>query len=132
MKSLHSFLNPVRKPNKKFVLSSAFVGEDGQPIEWEMRALSAAETADIMKQCDGLDGQETLSRQVAASLVYPNLRDAELVKAMAERNNGKIMEPWEILLQLITGAEYNKLVGVFSEQNQVTMDFGELVEEAKN
>ncbi len=132
MKSLNRFLNPVRKENKKFVLSSAFVEEDGTPIEWEMKALGANETLNITKEHGDEDYSEILCRQVAESIVYPNLRDAELVKAFAERNGGKIMQPHEILMEMITASEYNRLVGVFNEQNEVTMDFSKLVDEAKN
>ena len=67
MKSLNRFLNPVRKPNKKFVLSSAFVEEDGTPIEWEMRALSAKECKEISNAAEDKSGSDILAMQVAAS-----------------------------------------------------------------
>lgn len=132
MKNLNRFLNPVRKPNKKFVLSSAFVEEDGTPIEWELRALSAKECKEISDAAEDRQGSDILAMQVAASLVYPNLKDAELVNAEKEKHGGKILSPDEILIDLLDGAEYSKLVGIFNEQNSVTMDFSELVKEAKN
>lgn len=132
MKSLHRFLNPVRKENTKFVLSSAFVEDDGTPIEWEMRALGAYETQAINRENMDKETSDIVAMQVAESLVYPNLKDAELVKAFADANGGKILAPHEILLKMLTAAEYNKLVGVFNTQNEVTMNFTALVEEAKN
>lgn len=132
MKNLNRFLNPVRKPNKKFVLSSAFVEEDGTPIEWELRALSAKECKEISDAAEDRQGSDILAMQVAASLVYPNLKDAELVNAEKEKHGGKILSPDEILIDLLDGAEYSKLVGIFNEHNSVTMDFPKLVEEAKN
>ena len=36
MKNLNAFLNPKRKDNIRFVLSDAFVGDDGNPVEREM------------------------------------------------------------------------------------------------
>ena len=41
MNTLKNFLNPVRKENIKFVLSDAFVDDEGKPLQWEMRQISA-------------------------------------------------------------------------------------------
>lgn len=43
MKNLEGFLNPKRKPNLRFVLSEDFTDEDGAPLVWEMRTLTARE-----------------------------------------------------------------------------------------
>lgn len=132
MKNLKNFLHPKRRENRRFVLSDAFVDDDGQPLEWEMRQVSADEGVEIAKQTEGLTNTEVMAYYIAQSLVVPNLKDAELVKAMAEEHNGKIMKPHEILRALVTDGEFSKLIRIWNEHNQATVKFGDLVDEAKN
>lgn len=133
MKNLKNFLHPKRRENCRFVLSDAFVDDNGQPLEWEMRQVSADEGIELSKETENCsNGIEIMAYYIAQSLVVPNLKDAELVKAMAEEHNGKIMKPNEILRALVTDGEFSKLVHIWNEHNQATVKFGDLVDEAKN
>lgn len=132
MNTLKNFLHPVRKPNTKFVLSDAFVDDEGKPLEWEMRQIGAKEGVELAKETEDLSGTETLTYYIAASLVTPNLKAKEIVDDYAEKHNGKIGSPVEILLELVTDGEMAKLINIYLEHSKATTNFAELVEEAKN
>lgn len=132
MDSLKNFLHPKRKENIRFVLSDSFADEQGNPLEWEMRQIRAKEGMEISRDCEGTPDIETMAHYIAEALVMPNLKSTEIVDAMAQEHNGKIMSPAEILLELVTDGEFAKLVRIYNQHNQATMDFQELKEEAKN
>lgn len=132
MNTLKNFLHPVRKPNTKFVLSDAFVNDEGKPLEWEMRQIGAKEGVELARETEGMAAVESMLHYVAASLVVPNLKSQEIVNAFAEERNGKIMSPAEILSELVTDGELGKLIDIYSQHNRTTLNFAELVEEAKN
>jgi len=128
MKSLDSFLNPKRKPNLKIKLSSAFVDEKGNTIEWELKQLTAKEGLDI----DGDNYKEIMTAYIAESLVYPDLHDAELLKGLSEREGHKILSAKEALLALTTDPELAALIDAYNKFNDLTTDFNKKVDEAKN
>ena len=132
MDSLKNFLHPKRKENIRFVLSDSFADEQCNPLEWEMRQIRAKEGMEISRDCEGTPDIETMALYIAEALVMPNLKSTEIVDAMAQEHNGKIMSPAEILLELVTDGEFAKLVRIYNQHNQETMDFQELKEEAKN
>lgn len=132
MNTLKNFLYPVRKQNMKFILSDAFVDDEGKPLEWEMRQIGAKEGVEIARETEGMTPVESMAHYVAAALVVPNLKSKEMVDAFAEIHNGKIMNPTEILLELVTDGELGRLMDVYNQQNKTTKNFAKLVEEAKN
>ena len=123
METLKNFLHPRRKENIQFVLSDSFVDE---------RQIKAKEGMEISRDCEGAPEMETMARYIAEALVVPNLKSAEIVDAMAQEHNGKIMSPSEILLELVTDGELAKLVRIYNQHNRATLDFQTLKEEAKN
>ncbi len=132
MNTLKNFLHPVRKPNTKFVLSDAFVDDEGKPLEWEMRQIGAKEGIEIANEVEELPGMESMMHYVAAALVTPNLKAKEVVDAYAAEHNGKIGSPAEILAELITDGEFGRLMDVYTKHNKANYEFNKLVEEAKN
>lgn len=125
MKSLSSFLNPKRKPNIKFKLP-AF------EEEFEMRLLSAEEDFQIGKEMQGQGAVELITRYVAESLVVPDLHSKELLDALSEREGKKIIDSVDALKCIVNGAELSALIGVYNDFANVTVDFGEKVNEIKN
>ncbi|MBS5784087.1 MAG: hypothetical protein KID04_14590 [Clostridium sp.] len=127
-KTLMQFLHPERKPNAKFKL-----GPFGD-AEFEMRVLGADEMASISAevQSKGLKGVEALYPAVAASLVTPNLRSADLLDALSEREGRKILSPVDALKAIFTGDEVAALIGIYNDHADVTINFEEKVKEAKN
>ncbi len=132
MKSLTAFLNPKRKPNLKFILSDAFQDEKGNPILWEMRQLTAAEGMEMQKELQSKEYMDIMLAYVANSLVYPDLRDAELLKGLSQREGRSILSPTEALRVMVTDAELAKLVDEYTRFNDLTGDFSKKAEEAKN
>lgn len=128
MKSLNSFLNPKRKPNLKIKLSPDFVDEDGSVIEWELKQLSSKEGLNV----DGENYKEIMTSYIAESLVYPDLHDAELLKGLSEREGRTILSAKDALLALTNDNELAALIDAYNKYNELTIDFSEKVEEAKN
>jgi len=128
MKSLSSFLNPKRKPNLKIKLSPDFVDEKGEVIEWELKQLTSKEGLNL----DGENYKEIMTSYIAESLVYPDLHDAELLKGLSEREGRVVLSAKDALLALTNDNELAKLIEAYNHYNELTTDFNEKVEEAKN
>lgn len=140
MSSLNAFLNPIKEENVKVVASKRFVGENGKPVEWEIRALTGEEDEVIRKKCTrsvpvpGKRGQYTnetdinryLGELAAACTVYPNLNDATLQKAYGVLGADSLLKT---MLKAGEYAEYLEKVQKISGYDQTMED---LVDEAKN
>lgn len=128
--------NAEQIPNKKVVISSRFKGEDGKPIEWEIKALDAGTQQDIRTKALEMSttgGQKNvkmrfnsaLSNVLAAvnAVVFPDLNDKDL----QDSYNAK--KPEELIGKMLFPDEFDKLIdeiSAFSESPE------ELEEEAKN
>ena len=139
--NLTAFLsqNAIHVENTKVVVSKRFV-ENGKPIEWEVRALTAGEDEDIRRSATrkmpvpGRRGQtqpETdvnlyLAKMAAACTVYPNLLDAEL------QDSYKVKTPEDLLRKMLTSGEYAEYLQTVQNMNGYDVSTEELVEEAKN
>ncbi|HWP51797.1 MAG TPA: hypothetical protein VN626_08890 [Clostridia bacterium] len=131
MKNLNAFLNPRRKENLKFILSDAFCDDNSQPIEWELRELSAQEMLEIQRLCEGRGMQETSLALAAESLVTPNIHDAELLAGLSKREGRTILNPVEALRVMLSGSELSMLLYRYFQQQSVG-NFEQMVSEAKN
>ncbi len=132
MKSLNSFLNPKRKENLKFVLSDAFIDESGQPIEWEMRQLSAQEGLELQNQISDANYTTVMTEYVAAAMVYPNLHDVELLNGLSQKVGRKILKASDALVAMLTDAELAEVINRYSKYNELTTGIEKKVEEVKN
>lgn len=133
MKDLKSFLQPKRKENLKFVLSDAFVGEDGKPLEWEMRQLTAQEGIEYNRNLgDKPSYMDIMVGYVARALVYPDLRDAELLRELSKQHGKPILNPEEALKLLTNDNELARLIELYNQHNNLTESFAKKVDEAKN
>lgn len=84
--------NVAKIENKKIVVSNRFKDENGNPIEWEIRALTNEENDEITRRAmvnvpvagqrgayaRELDQAKYSAMLLAASVVFPDLNDAEL------------------------------------------------------
>ena len=84
--------NAARIENKKIVVSNRFKDENGNPMQWEIRALTNEENDELQRRAmvnvpvagqrgmftRELDNVKYSSMLLAASVVYPDLNDAEL------------------------------------------------------
>lgn len=138
--NLSAFLNPVKEENVKLVVSKRFVDENGKPVEWEIKTITAEEDEAIRKACTkkvpvsvrkGQFTQETdfnkyLGSLAAACTVYPNLNSAEL------QNGYGVMGADILLKKMLNAGEYTEYLAKVQELNGYNSSMDELVEEAKN
>jgi hypothetical protein len=135
---LSAFLaqNVIEVENEKVIVSKRFL-ENGKPICWEIRALSEEENETIRKACvkkiknKGVTTQETdynlyLGKLIAESVVYPNLKDADLQKSYG------VLGADSLIKKMLKSGEYATLVEKVQEINGFSKDMSDLVEEAKN
>lgn len=132
--------NAKKIDNIKYAVSDRFVGENGDAIEWEIRAIDADENERLRNSCmrtypvaGGRKGQTMrdvdesayMAKLVACCTVYPNLNDAEMQDSYHVKSADKLV------LKMLTPGEYaNYCLKVVEHCDFDTA--GELVEEAKN
>ena len=138
--------NAELEENVKYVASKKFKGKDGQPLEWEIKALSADENDAIKKQCiarkqiPGKRGQYTnefdnikyISLLCVNSIVSPDLNNAELQDSWSKKVGYQIMNGSDLLKVMLNSGEYDMLSNKVQEVNGYLDDINEDIEEAKN
>lgn len=140
-KSLSAFMRPnvAEIKNASFAPSPRFVGEDGKPMEWEIRCISADEYARIRSSCIrqvpviGKKGQYTQqldtytfqAKVAAACTVFPDLTNAEL------QDSWGVTTPEQLVGVMLIGGEFDDYITEVFEVNGFK-DEPELVDEAKN
>lgn len=139
--SLSAFLkeNKLSVENRKVVVSKSFVDENGNPIEWEIKKLTAEEDEWVRKEAtkkvptgkrgqyrEELDADLYLLKMCIASVVFPPLMSAELQDSYGVKSGEKL------LLAMLDGGEYTDLKTEVIEHNGFDVGMDELIEEAKN
>lgn len=139
MSGLSAFLaqNALKVENEKHIISDRFVDEKGNPIPWEIRALTAEEDEALRKSCTkkirnkGIITQETnyeeyMAKLIVECVVFPNLRDKELQESYGVLGADKLVK------KMLTSGEYAELLEKVQEVNGFDVGMDELVEEVKN
>ncbi len=140
-KSLSAFMRPnvAEIKNASFAPSPRFVGEDGKPVEWEIRCISADEYARIRSSCirqvpvigkkgqytQQLDAYTFQARVAAACTVFPDLNDAAL------QDSWGVTKPEDLVGAMLIGGEFDDYITEVFKVNGFK-DEPELVDEAKN
>jgi hypothetical protein len=123
----------------KYVASKRFV-DKGKPVEWELKAIDSDLDEAIRKDCTkkvpvpgkrGQYNQETdtdkyIGKMCVASIVYPNLNDAELQDSYGVKSADALLK------KMLKPGEYTELKTKVMEVNGYDMSMEELVDEAKN
>lgn len=132
--------NVKKTENKRVVVSNRMVDlETGEPLAWEIRLLTAGENEEIQRRCmvnvpvagqagvynRQLDQQSYVGEMAAASVVYPQLNDAEL------QDSYGVKTAKDLLWAMLEPKEYTLLVGAVTSLGTVEM-LESLVDEAKN
>lgn len=134
-KSLRAFLYPTKPENVEIVISERFKDEDGNPVKWELRPLSLGEAQALADECQKTDAKgnkqfdvKAYNRKlVAKSVVFPDLKDAELQSQYA------VLGEDALLNTMLTYGEYLRLFAKVDEINSAKDDdINTLVKEAKN
>ena len=130
------------KPEKKnefFPASKDFVDKEGKPLLWELRHIPTITMKRIESACTTIKGKgkvefdsELFSRKkVAAAVVYPDLRNAELVDSYMSGYSQDDRTPENlIVLMLDDPQEFNALLKKINEMGGIKDDAKD--EEEKN
>ena len=134
MSSLKAFLNPILVENKEVIISNRFQ-DNGKPVPFVIKPISEKENELLLRKYTKKDkrtGQEVLDRTayshalVAAAVVYPDLKNAELQKAYG------VLGEVELLNAMLTIGEYATLSQAVTELSGLDEDINDLIEDAKN
>lgn len=142
MSNLSAFLaeNALQVENVKYVASKRFLGEDGNPVEWEICCILPSEDEEIRKKAtrhipvpnrrnqftQDLDISLYLGRLAARCTVYPDLANAEL------QNSYRVMGADELLKTMLTPGEYADYLNAVQVANGFEVAMEEDIDEAKN
>ncbi len=135
MSDLHAFLHPVQGDDTvEVVISKRFLGEDGKPVPFRIRALTQEENDELTKKSmhlakGGRRGEKELDRIgynrriLVAATVSPDFSNEELCAAYGT------MDPLEVPSRMLLAGEYDRL----SREILALSGFDEdLEEQAKN
>ncbi len=134
MNNLNAFLHPVQgNETKEVVISKRFLGEDGKPVPFRIRALTQEENDEITKismhpakgkrREKELDSLEYGRRIIVIATLEPDFSSEEICKAYGTMN------PLEVPGRMLLAGEYSKLTNEILELSGFDVD---LEDEAKN
>ncbi|MBY9078308.1 phage portal protein [Paenibacillus sp. HN-1] len=130
--------NAAGPTTEDFVVSTRFKDKDGKPIPWKLQSISEEDNKAIRKSATkrnkGKYGQYTtetdsddyVAKLVVASVVYPDLKSAELQKSYG------VLGAEVLLRKMLLPGEFAALVDRVQSLNGFDQDINELVEEVKN
>lgn len=142
MSNLRLFLkqNKKVKENTKYAATKSLVDENGEPLLWEIRPITTKEDEKLRDECTRevpipgkpnmyrykFDATEYMRKLAVASIVFPNLYDAEL------QDSYGVKTPEDLLKEMIDDpGEYNELL-LFIQNFNGFSALDDKVEEAKN
>lgn len=116
-----------------FAPSTRFTNEEGDPVSFVLRLLTGPEIAKLQNDAVRIEGGEAEfdSEQFASdlmvrSVVYPNLKDAEL------QDSYQVMNEKDLLAAMLEGGEYQRLSAKCQEVNGLRDNVNDLKMHAKN
>lgn len=139
--NLTAFLKPNVEPveDVKFAPSTRFKGEDGKPVEWQIRCISADEYARIRNSCirqipvpgkkhqftQDLDTRTFQAKMVVRCTAFPNLDNAEL------QSSWDVLKAEDLVGAMLTAGEFDDYFTEVMRVNGFQAE-AELVDTAKN
>jgi len=133
--------NKVVKENTMHMVTRSLCDEKGNPLEWEFRHITSKENEEIREGCTielpitgkpnmyrpKLKSSLYIQRMIAASVVVPDLYDAEL------QDSYGVKTPEDLLMAMVDDpGEYNDLAAFVQKFQGFNVSFEEKVDEAKN
>lgn len=133
--------NKIAQKNEKFAPTQSLRDENGKPLEWEFKKISAKENEEIREACTTevqvkgkpnmfrpkVKTSEYLAKMIAASVVYPDLYDKEL------QDSYGVMTPEDLVYAMVDNAgEYQELSVWLQNFQGFTKTMDDKVDEAKN
>lgn len=96
---------------KEIEVSKRFLGENGEPLKWKIKALKEKEHQKIKQRKAGEGIEQYWGRLCASCVVIPNLNDKELLKSYG------CDKADEVLKEMLTMGEYMILLKAVRKQN---------------
>lgn len=134
--------NKKEKKNEFFPASKDFVDADGNPILWELRHVPTIVTNRINSDCTKIKGRNKVEfdgelynrKKVAAAVVYPDLKNAELLDSYMSDYPLDERTPENLIVLLLDDPnEFGALLAKVNEMAGVdTASIDENIEIAKN
>lgn len=133
--------NKAVKENGKYAATGSLCDENGKPLLWEIRHISSKENEDLRESCmmeiqvtgkPGVYRQkfktgEYMRKMVAASVVCPDLYDAEL------QDSYGVKTPEDLLMAMVDNpGEYSEFAAYVQKFQGFDVSFNDRVDEAKN
>jgi len=130
--------NTAVEVTEEVIVSTRFKDKDGKPVPWKIRSMTEEENEQCRKaatkRVKAKNGQyvpetdynQVVTNTVTTSVVFPNLKDAELQKSYG------VMGAGELLKKMLRSGEYAALVQKVQEINGYDREMNELVDEIKN
>ncbi len=140
MRDFRAFIEACKPTeNAKYVASKRIV-ENGEPVEWEVRAITQAENAELRKKCkrkDPIPGKKGVYNEVvddikynaalvAACTVFPPVNEKDFQDAIG------VLSGADAVQKLLLPGEYDEYTMFILELNGFDVGMDELVDEAKN
>lgn len=143
MGNLSLFLKKNKKvrTNTFYAATKSLCDEKGNPVEWEIKALTTKESEDIRSECTTevpvtgkpgmvrpkVDTKAYIAKLIAACVVFPDLYNKELQDSYGVRT------PEDLLKEMVDDpTEYNALAEFIQNFNGLDESLEEKVKEAKN
>ncbi|WP_273483608.1 phage tail assembly chaperone [Desulforamulus ruminis] len=123
---------------EEVVVSTRFKDKEGKPVPWRLRSMTEAENKAIRQSATKsvkarhggptreVDFEEYLAKLAVASIVYPNLKDADLQASYRVKGADAVLQ------KMLLPGEYATLLQKVQELNGFDQDINELVDEVKN
>ena len=133
--------NKAVKENEMHAATASLCDDKGNPLEWEFRHITSKENETIRESCmievpvtgkpnmfrPKLKSGEYIRKMIAASVVMPDLFDAEL------QDSYGVKTPEDLLMAMVDDpGEYNDLAAYVQKFQGFNVFFEDKVDEAKN
>ncbi len=133
--------NKITKENEKYAPTRSLTYDDGSPLKWEFRRITSKENEILRENCTidvpvtgkpnmyrpRLDSSKYLVKLICASVVYPDLYDAEL------QDSYGVKTPEDLVYAMVDNpGEYSDLTVWIQKFNGFDEIFEDKVNEAKN
>lgn len=137
--SLQNFFaqNVQAEITEEVTISERFKDEEGKPIKWKLKTLTEEENSAIRKSATRVtrgkhgariqetDQEEFIAKLAVASVIYPNLKNAELQASYG------VMGADTLLKKMLFAGEYANLLVKVQELNGFDRDIDEMSDEVK-
>lgn len=142
MSNLEAFMaqNAIKPENKRIIVSERFRNEKGEPMKWEIHAITKQEDDILRKECtkripiNGKKGTYTpelntnayLAKLTVACTTFPDLNNKEL------QDSYGVMGAVELLNKMLLQGEFSDYIDEVQKLNGFDLSMDDIVEDAKN